>query len=323
MAESAQRAAVTVLLTMIGSSLGSPSNISNVEPRRDTGGLEMDMHDGNIVQFSAGGVFWWYGMGYQNCTETKGLIPPVDCPGIYKKFGGCGFRTDHGVHIYSSPDLVSWTRAREALPIADRPEGIYFRPKVVRCPLTGKFVLWINYLPPASTPLAAYPHATYSAATADSPEGPFTIVTPKTAVRNTGGGDFALFVDADGSGYIAYGAWSNSHTITIEKLNPNFEDSSGIGTEALTPSGNEAPMLFVRGGLYYLLWGPTCCFCHTGSGAIVSVASHPLGPWNNTGIDINPKNGWFGSRVIAAQNNFVSLHFACTILNAVCVRCSK
>jgi hypothetical protein len=66
-----------LLLAFVGSSLGLQSNISNTIPRRDTAGLEMDIHDGNIVQFSQGGQFFWYGMGYQNCTETKGLIPPV------------------------------------------------------------------------------------------------------------------------------------------------------------------------------------------------------------------------------------------------------
>jgi hypothetical protein len=123
----------------------------------------------------------------------------VDCPGIYHKFGGCGFRTDHLVHVYSSPDLVRWTLVGDALPISRRPDGIYFRPKVVHCPLTGKFVLWINYLPPASSPLTAYPRATYlvsippcsaptipnemsdfplQVAQSDTPEGPFTVVSP-------------------------------------------------------------------------------------------------------------------------------------------------
>ena len=47
-------------------------------------------------------LYYWYGMGYMNCTESTGIIPPFNCPGIYKSFGGCGFRTDHAVRFYSS-----------------------------------------------------------------------------------------------------------------------------------------------------------------------------------------------------------------------------
>ena len=56
-------------------------------------------------------------MGYQNCTETKGLIPPRNCPGIYEKFGGCGFREDHAVNLYTSPDLENWTFVADVLPV--------------------------------------------------------------------------------------------------------------------------------------------------------------------------------------------------------------
>jgi hypothetical protein len=72
-------------------------------------------------------------MGYRNCTEKNGYIPPLQCPGIYSKFGGCGFRTDHAVNAYTSPDLVQWTPASPAvapdspnvLPERTRPAGMY------------------------------------------------------------------------------------------------------------------------------------------------------------------------------------------------------
>ena len=82
---------------------------------------------------SSGGVVWLarvvcrYGMGYQNCTEKRGIIPPVDCPGIYKPFGQCGFREDHAVNLYTSSDLVTWTFVGDIFGQGDRPTGIYFR----------------------------------------------------------------------------------------------------------------------------------------------------------------------------------------------------
>ena len=67
-----------------------------------------------------------------NSDFNKGLIPPVDCPGIYDPFGKCGFREDHAVRLYTSPDLVTWTPASvDVFPPAVRPSGIYYRPKVI------------------------------------------------------------------------------------------------------------------------------------------------------------------------------------------------
>ena len=72
------------------------------------------------------------------------------------EFGQCGFRTDHAVNLYTSPDLQQWTFIADILPVESRPEGIYFRPKVVYNVNTEEYVLWINYLAPAISPLVAY-----------------------------------------------------------------------------------------------------------------------------------------------------------------------
>ena len=67
-------------------------------------------------------------MGYTNCTLETGLIPPQNCPGIYLEFGAhCGFRTDHAINLYTSPDLEHWTFVADIFPMEARPEGIYFR----------------------------------------------------------------------------------------------------------------------------------------------------------------------------------------------------
>lgn len=85
-------------------------------------------------------------MGYTNCSEERGWIPPFACPGIYKPFGACGFRVDHSLNIFSSPNLRDWKFEGEGLPMASRPRGIYFRPKVAFNRKTGEYVLWINLL---------------------------------------------------------------------------------------------------------------------------------------------------------------------------------
>jgi len=99
----------------------------------------------------------------------------------------------------------------------------------------------------------------------------------------------------------------NNHKITIEKLTPDYTDSLGASasTGPISPAGNEAPMMLHRGSWYYLFFGPTCCFCHQGSGAEVWAATHPMGPWTSTGLDLNPEHGFPAKRVIAAQESFV------------------
>ena len=42
-------------------------------------GTIMGVHDGMIDQW--GGIYCWIGMGYQNCTEAAGILPPQDCAG--------------------------------------------------------------------------------------------------------------------------------------------------------------------------------------------------------------------------------------------------
>lgn len=208
------------------------------------------------------------------------------------------------------------------------------------------------------SPLTSYPNAVYMVAVAQTPIGPFEVVNQRANVAARGGGDFALFVDGDqGDGekspldaYIAYDAWSNSHTITIERLTPDYRDSLAGGRAAtetvprgtslqdarvdeqhdhesvsdtslgknsrrttsgpISPPHNEAPILFKRQNYYYLFFGHLCCFCREGSGSSVYVARHPLGPWRDTGVDINPVVGsfWFPGarrRVVEAQENFV------------------
>ena len=178
-------------LLSLGLAAGARVTLDNTRPRRTVDGVLMDAHDGNVMQWTPGGLYYLYAMGYGNCTEKDGWIPPFQCPGIYKPFGACGFRTDHALNVYSSPDLVNWTFAGDALSLESRPTGIYFRPKVVYNERTGEYVLWINLLYQSSveqTPLDAYPNATYLVATSASPTGPFAVVNASVFLQASGAG---------------------------------------------------------------------------------------------------------------------------------------
>ena len=168
------------------------------------------------------------------------------------------------LNVYTSTDLENWEPAGDAFPIDGRPKGIYFRPKVVFNEMTSKFVLWINYLPPARTPLAAYPNATYLVAQSDTAEGPFEVVNDQPGLVYEGAGDATLAVDKDtGEVFIAYDAWSNGHRISVERLTPDYLKSTGEETNSgfLSKKKHEAPLLFQRDDTWYLMYGHTCCFC--------------------------------------------------------------
>eukprot|EP00667_Euglena_gracilis_P013614 EG_transcript_14053 len=249
-------------------------------------------------------------MGYKDCKLRRSWLPPQDCPGIYEPvlLNPCGFLLDHAINVFTSPDLVNWRFSGEALPVGSRPEGIYFRPKVIYNALTQLYVLWVNWLPVSkthlTTPLLAYPHAAYLVATSPTPAGPFTVVREQASTRYTGGGDFSILV-VGSEAYLAYGAWENHHSISIEKLDDTFTESTKVNTSLLSPEGNEAPVLMERRGWFYLLYGQTCCFCRDGDGVHVLVSQHPMGPWNDTGLDIGKPPAGRGRSFSNSQQSFV------------------
>lgn len=146
-------------------------------------------------------------------------------------------------------------------------------------------------MPRADTPLKAYGNTGYVVATSSKPEGPFFTVSEKANLSENAPGDAEIFVDENGvDAYIAYNGWDNDHVISVEKLNADWTDSLGADYNSgpISDAKQEAPVMLQRNGYYYLMHGHTCCFCRTGSNAWVKVAKHPLGPWTDTKIDLNP-----------------------------------
>ena len=184
---------------------------------------------------------------------------------------------------------------------------------------------------------------------ADSPEGPFHLENPSMNLSRLcshdevcgaaqgGCGDFDIFVDPrDGAGYIAYGC---NYYMSIEKLTSDFTNTAPVpagGNGNATVVGGafngtmfpdyfvEAPAMFERNGVYYLLYGHCCCFCFQGSGVLVFRSSSPMGPWTRQAIgedlacvantSINPRStpgqgclygGVNQVSVTHAQQNFV------------------
>lgn len=236
-------------------------------------GDAIDAHDGEVAYFNS--VYYLYGTSY-----------------------GCGFEWGHkdapfcGFTVYSSKDMVTWTN-KGMLFDASTPVwqtrcngNTYgcFRPHVIYNKATRLYVLWIN----------VYDNQVgYRVFTSKTPVGPFVEKDqPKLAVNGTApvaglnNGDHDTFVDDDGTAYLAYTDWRAKGAIAIEQLSADYLTGTGKVVQAVTAARTEAPALFKRKGIYYLVYSdPNCGYC-SGTGASYRTAKSPLGPWSD-GIKIS------------------------------------
>jgi hypothetical protein len=236
-------------------------------------GDAVDAHDGEVAYFN--GTYYLYGTSY-----------------------GCGFEWGHkdapfcGFKIYSSKDMVTWT---DRGPLFDATTQVWqtrcngntygcFRPHVIYNAKTKLYVLWIN----------VYDNKVgYRVFTAKSPVGRFIEqAEPKLAlntempVAGLNNGDHDTFVDDDGTAYIAYTDWRAGGAIAIEQLSDDYRTGTGKIAKAVTVTKTEAPALFKRKGVYYVVYSdPNCGYC-SGTGSSYKTAKSPLGPWSE-GIRIS------------------------------------
>lgn len=254
--------------------------------RLDSLGNSVDAHDGEIALFD--GVYYLYGTSY-DCGYQWGN----------KEAPFCGFK------VYTSHDLVKWQDkgflfdAKTELwqtRCNGKTYGCY-RPHVVYNASTKKYVLWIN----------VYDNQVgYRVFTSPTPLGPFTeVAEPKLAVNTTmpvaglNNGDHDTFIDDDGTAYLAYTDWRAKGAIVIEQLTADYLSGTGKHVLSVTAEKTEAPCLFKRKDLYYIIYSdPNCGYC-SGTGTSYKTAKSPLGPWSE-GIRISDSS-------CGGQPSFVSV----------------
>ena len=122
----------------------------------DNNGVAINAHGGGILQHE--GIYYWFGE--------------------HKIEGEAGNKAHVGVHVYSSRDLYNWKDEGIALSVVEDPHSdiakgcILERPKVVRNPLTGKFVMWFHL----ELKQFGYTSARSGVAVADRVKGPYTFI---------------------------------------------------------------------------------------------------------------------------------------------------
>ena len=254
--------------------------------RFSTMGDAIDAHDGEIAYFD--GTYYLYGTSYDCGFEWGNKDAPF-----------CGFKA------YTSKDMVNWTDKgflfNAQTPVwQSRCNGnTYgcFRPHVIYNKTTKQYVLWIN----------VYDNRVgFRVFTSAHPAGPFTevaqprlAVNSDSAVAGLNNGDHDTFIDDDGTAYIAYTDWHTKGTIVIEKLSNDYLTGTGEHVKAVTSGSTEAPGMFKRNGIYYILYSdPNCGYC-SGTGTSYKTVKSPLGPWSE-GIKISDNS-------CGGQPSFVSV----------------
>ncbi len=195
--------------------------------------------------------------------------------------------------LYTTTDMVNWTDYGVVLSYSDFEwaKGDAWAPQCIE--RDGKFYMYVPVISKENNRPAV------GVAVADSPYGPFYDPLNKPLVQS-GNGDIdpSVFIDDDGEAYLY---WGNPNVYYV-KLNEDMISFSGEIVEVpMTEKsfgkreGNikerptlyeEAPWLYKRNDLYYLLWGGGPIPEHLG----YSTSNSPEGPWEYGGV-IMPTEG--------------------------------
>lgn len=191
------------------------------------------------------GVPWFDDRGQVVSAHGANLVREQ---GRYYLFGEAHSDTSNvfaGFNCYSSPDLYTWKFERVALPAPPTgklgPQRVGERPKVMKCPQTGEYVLYMH------VDTLGYRDQFVGYATAATITGPYVFQGPLLfngkPIRKW---DMGTFQDVDGAGYVLI------HGGEIYQLSADYHSISRQVNPSMT-AGFESPALFRRGNLYYLL----------------------------------------------------------------------
>ena len=201
------------------------------------------------------------------------------------------------VQVLTSPDLVTWAGAPDALPAmpAWAQMGNTWAPCVL--PWDGAYVMFYACREPSAGRQAI------SVATCADPGGPFADASsgPLIYQLDLGGSiDPSPFVDADGTAYLVWKADSNAinqaSSIWLQPIGPNGTTLTGTPTELLgydAPWENpliEAPSIVLAGSTYFLFYSANWWNTDRYS---IGYATAPAvgGPYTK----ITTSNAWFAS----------------------------
>lgn len=229
-------------------------------PMQDTDGNRIEAHGGGL--FYENGVFYWF---VENKEFTDGKN------GIWT----------WGIRCYSSRDLYNWKSEGYLIAPKERDERSSLnphrpidRPHILRCQKTGNYICWLEL---------SGKDAYFTVLTAPRLLGPYTIVRNRVRPYGRPVGDFDLWQDDKGNGYLFF---EHDHSgILATALTPDFLDAAEPHRDLFAgrkpPLAREGICHFTHGGRHYLLTSGMSGYIPNPSEVAVSDA--PLGPYQTLG----------------------------------------
>ncbi|MFC8195656.1 RICIN domain-containing protein [Streptomyces sp. NPDC057298] len=220
-------------LVTAGPAQAAPQTITNGTQFTDTGGSPLHAHGGGVLK--VGSYYYWFGEN-RNSDNT--------------------FRY---VSAYRSTDLKNWEFRNHVLTEATDPElatANIERPKVMYNASTGKFVMWMH-----KENGVDYSEARAAVAVSDTVDGDYSWQGSFRPLGTHMSRDITVFVDSDGAGYMVSAAREN-YDLQIYRLTADYTGIAGLVADPWHGGHREAPALFKRGGVYFMLtsgatgWNP-------------------------------------------------------------------
>ncbi|MEU2435763.1 RICIN domain-containing protein [Streptomyces rubradiris] len=247
--------ALAAALATAGPAQAAPGTITNGTRFTDTSGNPVHAHGGGVIK--AGGYYYWFGE-HRNADNT--------------------FRY---VDAYRSTDLKTWEFRNHVLTQSSAAElatANIERPKVMYNAATGTFVMWMH-----KENGTDYSEARAAVAVSDTVDGDYTYRGSFRPLGRHMSRDITVFVDTDGTGYMASAANEN-YDLHIYKLTADYTGIASLVANPWPGGHREAPALFKRNGVYFMLtsgatgWNP--------NQQQYATATNLAGPWTsmtNTG----------------------------------------
>ncbi|MCG7206467.1 RICIN domain-containing protein [Streptomyces arenae] len=225
--------AVIGALATAGPAAAASQTVTNGTRFTDTSGNVVHAHGGGVVK--VGSYYYWFGED-RNADNT--------------------FRY---VDAYRSTDLKTWEFRNHVLTQSSATElGTAYieRPKVIYDASTGKFVMWMH-----KENGVDYSEAKAAVAVSDSVDGNYTYQGSFRPLGQYMSRDITTFVDTDGTAYMVSAANENAD-LQIYRLTADYTAVDSLVANPWAGSSREAPALFKRGGVYFMLtsaatgWSP-------------------------------------------------------------------
>lgn len=204
-------------------------------PWYDTEGKPIQAHAGYMMYLDH--KFYWYGENKEGVTDEKVIW-------------------HNGVRLYSSDDLYNWKDEGVICVSADPQSPLYptsrmDRPHILFNKKTGKFVMWMKIMAPDKQHMVV--------ACADKITGPFQIVNNMISPGGMSSGDFDLYKDENGKGYLVFERVHSemiAMALTDDYLDTTVEYSTHL-PKPYPPFVREAPAIFKRGDYHYVITSGT------------------------------------------------------------------